>query len=165
MFVAECTLRLSRRNEDKDGISTMKRADIHYANIPPSWDAVKFTTMLLSATPRWLHILMYLRDRVVSTVGFAPQPEPNPPNLSVQVGSAAGPFTFYEVSPEAVIGGNNDKHISYTVRFVVESSPSSTHGGVETQARSYSTLGSAYLAAIWPFHKLVVHRLLRNVQF
>ena len=77
----------------------------------------------------------------------------------------ASASTFYEVSPEAVIGGNNDKHISYTVRFVVESSPSSTHGGVETQARSYSTLGSAYLAAIWPFHKLVVHRLLRNVQF
>lgn len=134
----------------------MIKSDSHTSTLDGDHDAVELVTATFTATPDWLHVVLGLRDRIVGQLGFASQPNPRPHSFDVAPGAKAGPFVFSEVGPEAVVGGNRDAHIDFTTIFGVDGRTAS----IRTEARANSTVGAAYLTAIWPFHRLLMPVLL-----
>lgn len=61
-------------------------------------------------------------------------------------------------TPERVVLGFDDKHLDF--RLVVDSTGGEITG--TTLIRTHNLLGRAYLAAVLPFHHLIVRAMLRR---
>lgn len=137
--------------------------DRHRCSLPYPMDAVQLTERVLRATPGWLHRMLALRDAIVSRLGFADQPNPSPGHFTLAVGESAGPFTWEIVSPERVVGGNADRHMRF--HSTSSTSASTDHdpvGVLTTEVETFDLLGTLYVAAIWPAHRLLMPLLLRR---
>lgn len=122
--------------------------------------AQEFTREVLSSTPGWLFQALDLRDRIVRRFGFATQPA-DAREIHLYPGGTAGPFVFTAVTDEQVEAGNGDRHFSFVTRFYVEDGPHGPQGCLNTRAVSRSGPGAVYLRCIWPFHRLLMGRILR----
>jgi hypothetical protein len=108
--------------------------------------------------PRWIEVLLYLRNTVVAPFGLkksgAGEPAP---------GGMIGIFPVLSQTPERLVAGFNDHHLDF--RVVVDVAPSKTGQQVTTTTLvlTHNLLGRAYLAVIMPFHRLIARVMLRRV--
>lgn len=142
----------------------MQRSDEHRIRLSRTCTAPEFAADVLGTTPRWLRWMLDVRDSVVDRFGFATRPA-GADAVDLRVGGRAGPFRFTVVDDAQVVGGNTDRHLSFTTTFAVDVDgyPADPRpvGRVRTDARGHTALGSAYLALIWPGHRLIVRPFLR----
>lgn len=104
---------------------------------------------LLEHPPRWISLLMRLRNRVVSLLGLRP--------VEMKAGDFAGGFPILESSAERVVLGFDDRHLDF--RIIVDLRDSQQGGqvlGVTTLVRRKNALGRIYLLLVEPFHRLIV---------
>lgn len=99
----------------------------------------------LGRSPRWIRELLRLRNRMVSLVGLK-SAAPRPGRFGL-----VGAFPVLSKTDDEVVLGFDDKHLDF--RIV----------GVTTLVRRHNTLGWVYLAAVIPFHKVIVPTLLAGV--
>jgi hypothetical protein len=107
--------------------------------------AMEAMRLAFAHRPLWIRTLMAMRNQLGRIVGLTPAP--------------AGGFPVVRESPNEVILGFDDKHLDF--RIVVNIA-----GGfatLTTIVRWHNIWGSAYLAAIMPFHRAIAARMLEGV--
>ncbi|OCP11170.1 MULTISPECIES: DUF2867 domain-containing protein [unclassified Ensifer] len=121
--------------------------------------ATQAAELSLGRSPRWVRDLLGLRNRVVSIIGLK-SAAPKPGRLGL-----VGAFPVLEKSDDEVVLGFDDKHLDF--RIVVDVRAGSAVNqivGVTTLIRRHNALGRIYLAAVMPFHKMIVPTLMGGLR-
>jgi hypothetical protein len=109
--------------------------------------------------PRWAGRLMALRNLLVKPFGLKGDPE------AASAGAPrVGMFPVIRSIPTQCVLGFDDRHLDF--RIVVETQilpDRQTAVRMMTLVKRHNLLGRAYLAAIMPFHKLIVATTLSRV--
>ncbi len=111
----------------------------------------------LDHPPAWIRQLLGLRNALVAPFGLKPGPGDDDPRERI------GFFPVESTSPSRIVLGFDDSHLDF--RLVVDVAEAGAHTDVTatTLIRRHNLFGRVYLAAILPFHKVIVPALLRRV--
>ena len=124
----------------------------------PTLDARVAAQRMFGRSPRWIEVLLNLRNMIVAPFGLKTSGHnEKPPRETI------GLFPILSETPDRLIAGFNDKHLDF--RVVVDVTPAGLHRQVTatTLVLTHNVLGRIYLTVILPFHRLVVRALLRQV--
>jgi len=116
---------------------------------------------IFSRIPRWVQMLLDLRNAIVAPFGLKTSAEGE-----AKAGGMVGMFPVLSETAGQLIAGFNDHHLDF--RVVIDVTPV---GGSRDQDVTATTLvlthnrfGRAYLAAIMPFHRLITRSILGQVR-
>jgi len=109
--------------------------------------------------PRWAGRLMALRNLLVKPLGLKGDPE------AASAGTARiGMFPVILSTPTQSVMGFDDRHLDFRIVVETETLPDrQTSVRMMTLVKRHNLLGRFYLAAIMPFHKLIVANTLSRV--
>jgi hypothetical protein len=113
---------------------------------------------MLGHSPRWVELLMSLRDTIVAPFGLT-----TGKSARHAPGDKVGMFPVISETPERLVAGFNDSHLDF--RVVVDVAPMGTGQRVTatTVVLMHNWLGRTYLTIIKPFHRMVVRSMLKQV--
>ena len=123
----------------------------------PTLDARGAAERMFARQPRWITILMNLRDRIVTFAGLktADHARQSATNL-------VGFFPVISETPDRIIAGLNDSHLDF--RIVIDVTGTTQRRVTATTiVLTHNALGRVYLAIIKPFHRVIVRTLLKQV--
>jgi hypothetical protein len=134
-------------------------ADAHRVEIGASpIDAREACVRMVLHGPRWIDVLLRLRNILVTPFGLKTSGEgaPAPHGL-------IGLFPVVSETPEQLVAGFNDYHLDF--RIVVDMTGDAADRQVTstTLVRTHNLLGRTYLTLIMPFHKLVVRSMMGRI--
>jgi hypothetical protein len=103
----------------------------------------------ISATPPgWISLLMRLRNRIVRPLGLR--------TVMMKAGEQVGGFPILHASARQVILGLDDWHLDFRIVVDLCERPQGAVLAVTTLVRRNNLFGRLYLAAVGPFHRLIV---------
>ncbi|MBB3349732.1 DUF2867 domain-containing protein [Sphingomonas sp. BK069] len=108
----------------------------------------------------WVKLLLSLRDRIVAPIGLRTSGDmrKSRPDRD-QIG-------FFEILAESateIVVGDDDTHLSFRLSLLIQREGQDGRRLIATTAvKCHNLLGSAYLAVIRPFHRLVIRSRLRR---
>ena len=121
-------------------------------------DARKAAEKIFASGPRWIEVLLRLRNTIVAPFGLkqsgANEPAP---------GGMIGIFPVLSETPERLVAGFNDHHLDFRVVVDVAAAESGQQVTTTTLVLTHNLLGRTYLAVIMPFHRLIARVMLRQV--
>lgn len=132
--------------------------DRYAVDLPERMDAPRFCSLILEAAPRWLDLVLSMRDSVAGRLGFNTQERNYGRRVSLTSGAKFGPLVVQSVSPERVVCGDTDKHLAFRATF--ETDPERLRGSFTTEVHFVDTVGRAYFTLVKPFHKRVIPALI-----
>ncbi|MEY4562804.1 MAG: hypothetical protein RLZZ618_2081 [Pseudomonadota bacterium] len=116
-------------------------------------------------TPRWIDVLMALRNRIVSLVGLKDLGQMgaldrSKPADAYRVGDRVGIFTVRHLAHDEIVLGDADKHldVKVSVRKLAQGARHSV--AVSTVVYVHNTLGKVYMAFVAPVHKRITPAML-----
>jgi hypothetical protein len=120
-------------------------------------DARRAAERMFSRQPRWIAALMRLRDAIVGPLGLKTE------RVARRAQNRVGFFPVISETPQRLVAGLDDSHQDF--RVVVDVTPLGTRCRVTvtTIVKTHNIYGRAYLAAIMPFHIVIVRAMLRQV--
>ena len=122
-------------------------------------DAERAARLALDRIPAWAQVLMRLRNALVAPFGLKAAPDHTlPPEASI------GTFPVISRAPDKVVLGLDDKHLDFRIVITVNPAAGAPQRvSATTMVRINNGFGRAYLAAVMPFHKLIVPVTLRQI--
>lgn len=137
--------------------------DSQAAPLPhPAPDAAGLAIATFFAMPSWAVALLRLRNLVVSPFGLKTGDEPGgfPPPSRNEINQLTydGVFAVHSATEAEVVFGADDKHLDF--RVSVLKSEQEDLVAISTWVHPHNLFGRAYLAAVYPFHRLIVRRSL-----
>ncbi|MFC2248329.1 DUF2867 domain-containing protein [Labrys portucalensis] len=126
---------------------------------PPKLDARRAAERIMARSPRWIAALLALRNLVVAPLGLHTRPPSPAAGLGV-----LGIFPVLSQTPDRLVAGFDDRHLDF--RVIVDVSPRLERQRVTltTLVLTHNRLGRAYLAAVLPFHRVIVRAMLRQAR-
>ena len=121
-------------------------------------DARGAAERMLGHSPRWIEVLMALRNHLVAPFGLK-TPTPGVATSTDHVGI----FPVVSETPARFVAGFNDAHLDFRVVVDVANSGRGQQVTATTLVLTHNWLGRVYLAIILPFHRLIVRSMLRQV--
>jgi len=140
-----------------DSLGRVDYADRYSVELPEPMEAPCFCALILQAAPRWLDVLLSMRDSVAGRFGFNTQERNYGKPVCLAPGGKFGPLLVQSVSPQQVVCGDSDKHLTFRATF--ETDPVRAWGSLTTEVRYNDAVGRAYFAVVKPFHKRVIPAL------
>ena len=113
---------------------------------------------MLGHGPRWIEMLLALRNFLVAPFGLKTS-APDEPGARDTIGI----FPVVDQTPDRLVAGLNDKHLDFRLVVDVASAGHTQRVTATTLVLTHNLLGRTYLAIIRPFHRLVVPAMLRQV--
>jgi len=114
--------------------------------------------------PIWLKVMLLVRHRVGSWFGLgaAATSEILSPSkrANYHVGETIGSWPIYFLSDSELVAGRDNKHLDFRLSILKQAAGCGTIAVVSTVCWAHNAFGRAYLAAVIPFHKWGVRRLL-----
>ena len=138
-------------------------ADAYAAVLPTDVSARVFAEAVCSPSPRWVSVLMSLRNTVVRPLGLVATRSALEHAATRANGSGAriGIFPVLAEAREEVLLGLDDRHLDFRVSVRVFDDGSDRLGVVTTLVRFHGLLGRAYFIPVRPAHRLIVPAMLR----
>ena len=121
-------------------------------------DAREACVRMVLHSPRWIDVLLRLRNILVSPFGLKTSGEGAP-----APGGFIGLFPVVSETPERLVAGFNDRHLDFRLVVDVNTVAKGRQVTSTTLVRTNNFLGRAYLTLIMPFHKLVVRSMMRQI--
>jgi hypothetical protein len=140
--------------------------DCYSAPLPDgaSRDAAVLARHLFSRKLAWAGLLMRIRDAIVGVFGLktsrrlrSAQAEPGVARI--------GFFRVYRTSQDEVLLGEDDRHLDFRIsvrHWPSPGDPKPRRVFVATTVRCHNLAGRIYLAAVLPFHRLIVPAIVRR---
>lgn len=119
----------------------------------PGLTAIEALPRLLEEAPVWVRGLMDTRNRIVALLGLKTVA------YGVVGEGQAGGFPVLYQNPERVVLGFDDRHLDF--RIVVDSAQGRI--SFTTLVKRHNLFGRLYIAAVTPFHRLIVRNALGNL--
>jgi hypothetical protein len=126
-------------------------------------DAIELTIATFFAMPGWVVALLGLRDTLVRPLGLrtgTPQDIRPPTRQEIIDCSFPGLFAVHASSPDEVILGADDRHLDFRISLLRSAADGVV--ALSTWVHPHNLGGRAYLAAVYPFHRVIVARCLAN---
>ena len=133
-------------------------SDAFEVELDGQMNALEAARKLMSHTPRWVSPLIGLRNILMRPFGLV-----SSTNTVAGPAGKVGFFPVLDVTDNCVVMGLNDKHLDF--RLVVTVWPQGmnhTHVVVSNVLKRYNLLGRIYLAAVLPFHRIIVPAFMRS---
>lgn len=126
----------------------------------PAPDAAELTIATFFSMPGWVKNLLGLRNLLVAPFGLKTGTEGMRPPTREEINglSYSGVFAVHSATPDEVILGTDDKHLDF--RVSVLRSEADDVVAISTWVHPHNLAGKAYLAAVYPFHRIIVARCL-----
>jgi hypothetical protein len=121
-------------------------------------DARRAAEKMLAHRPRWIEVLLALRNYLVTPFGLKTSAA-----NEARASDIIGILPIISQSPDRLVAGFDDHHLDFRVVVDVASSGHGQRVTATTLVRTHNRLGRTYLAIILPFHRLVVRAMLRQV--
>ena len=121
-------------------------------------DARRAAEKMLTRVPRWIEVLLALRNFLVAPFGLKTSAPDEPGTRDI-----IGLFPVVDQTPDRLVAGFNDKHLDFRLVVDVASAGHTQRITATTLVLTHNRLGRTYLAIIRPFHRLVVPAMLRQV--
>jgi hypothetical protein len=121
--------------------------------------AMAAAKLALTGMPGWARFLMKLRNRIVGLFGLKAAAQ------TVETsGDAVGGFPVVSATDDRVVLGFDDRHLDFRIVIDVRADrPCGQTVSVMTLVKRNNLFGRVYLAAVMPFHKLIVKAVLGGV--
>jgi hypothetical protein len=119
----------------------------------------------LGPAPRWVALLMRLRDWIVGMIGLKTASRSGQNARSqdtLQLGDRLGIFKVFDRRIDELLLGEDDRHLDFRISVLVRNDGSADWAIVSTVVQFKSWLGRAYFLLVRPFHKLIVPAMLRT---
>ncbi|MCX8999230.1 DUF2867 domain-containing protein [Rhizobiaceae bacterium BDR2-2] len=113
--------------------------------------ALQAAHRMLGNSPAWVRLLMTLRNRIVALFGLK--------TAGVAAGAEGqiGGFPVVSERDDQVVLGFNDRHLDFRIVIdVVLESAGGSRVSVTTLVDRHNLFGRFYIAAVTPFHRLIV---------
>jgi Protein of unknown function (DUF2867) len=130
------------------------RLDVDDENL----DARQAAMLMMARAPRWVDVLLVLRNIIVAPFGLKTSGEDRRAPRDI-----IGIFPVVSETPERLVAGFNDKHLDFRVVVDVATFGQKQSVTATTLVLTHNWLGRTYLKIIMPFHRLVVRAMLRQV--
>lgn len=115
--------------------------------------------LALEHPPGWVRRLMVLRNAIVAPFGLKGAAE-EVKTSETEIGG----FPVVSATDERVVLGFDDRHLDFRIVIdVMADRPSGQTLSVMTLVQRNNLLGRLYLAAVMPFHKLIVRTMLSGI--
>lgn len=115
--------------------------------------------LALEYPPGWVRRLMTLRNALVAPFGLKSAAE-----KVATSDTEIGGFPVVSVSDDRVVLGFDDRHLDFRIVIDVrQDRPSGQTLSVMTLVHRNNLIGRLYLAAVMPFHKLIVRTMLSGI--
>lgn len=140
-------------------------ADAYAIDLPPGTarDPEVLARFVFAHQPRWVGLLMRLRDALVGGFGLKTAKGLRSPAAATP---RIGIFRVYEASAVEVVMGEDDKHLDFRASALYQPpAPSGADAArliFSTVVHCHNRWGRGYLGLIAPFHRLVVKSYLRH---
>ena len=121
-------------------------------------DARRAAVKMFARGPRWVEMLIRLRNRLVKPVGLK-----TPAPAATATAETIGIFPIVSETPERLVAGLNDSHLDFRVVVDVATSGPRQRVTLTTLVLTHNLLGRVYLAIIMPFHRHIARTLLPQV--
>lgn len=138
-------------------IAPVRDPSLHVADIA----IITFFTM-----PKWVLFLLWLRNAIVRPFGLKTGESPAyaPPTREDLIsGRYKGIFAIEHVTEEEITFGTDDRHVDFRVSVLKTGEPAG-HAAISTWVHPHNLIGRLYLLAVYPFHKLIVWRMMANLK-
>ncbi|MGC3998323.1 MAG: DUF2867 domain-containing protein [Anaeromyxobacter sp.] len=148
-----------------NALSRLDFSDAYAVELPPGVDASALAAAVFASAPPWVVALMAVRHMVVAPLGLIATPGALRRAAVAQnlAGELVGAFPVLARSTGEVLLGLDDRHLDFRVSVrVVAQAGQPPLGVVATYVRLNRWLGSAYFAAVKPFHRVIVPAMLRR---
>lgn len=124
--------------------------------LPPGapTDVDTLATLLFADPPVWFTILLAVRDRVMAPFGVKA-------SHALSAGEHIAFFPVLSRSADEIVLGADDRHLDFRASVLLRTDRTLV---ATTVVRCHNLLGRLYLAAILPFHILVVTDALRRLR-
>jgi hypothetical protein len=119
-------------------------------------DARQAAEKMLGRGPRWIDMLVALRNLMVAPFGL----KTGAPSGAADV---IGIFPVVSQTPERLVVGFDDRHLDFRVIVDVADTGQGQRVTATTLVKTHNLFGRTYLATILPFHRLIARRMLRQV--
>jgi hypothetical protein len=130
--------------------------DAYSVHVAEPLDALEAARRMMERPPRWVGGLLKLRNLAVTPFGL---------KREAPVGSERiGMFPVVSASLEQVVMGFDDAHLDFRVVVEVTLDGSGQQVTATTFVRTRNRLGRLYLAAVKPFHRMIVPAMLAQVR-
>lgn len=121
--------------------------------------ALDLARSLFGHAPRWVHLLLSLRNRIVGLFGLKSA------ELGIAEGETIGAFPVVSARDDQVVLGFDDRHLNFRIVLEVAAAGSQARKvAVTTLVERHNLFGRIYILAITPFHKLIVRTLLARIR-
>jgi uncharacterized protein DUF2867 len=129
--------------------------DAYFVHVAEPLDALEAARRMVGRRPWWVDGLLVLRNLAVTPLGL----KRGAPAGAERIGI----FPIVSAMPERVVMGFDDAHLDF--RMAVEVAPEGSEQRVTatTFVRTRNRLGRLYLAAVKPFHRVIVPAMLAQV--
>ncbi|WP_269632566.1 DUF2867 domain-containing protein [Pelomonas sp. BJYL3] len=134
----------------------------------PQQELLALWLQLAARSPRWMNLLMSLRNRAVRLVGLKHlgqlQADAAKPAEAYRVGDRVGIFTLEGLHPDELLLGDNDRHLHVRLslrRLPAQEGPPRL--ALSTVVHEHNRLGWLYMAVVGPVHSLIVPLMLRQI--
>ena len=119
-------------------------------------------------TPRWVELLMRLRNRIVGWFGLKNLGDLSGISLDkkesdYRVGDRLGIFTIERIEYDELIVGDSDKHLDVKLSFMVKDAGQRLI--ITTVVHEHNWLGAVYMFFVRPMHRLIAPAVLRRFVF
>ncbi len=112
---------------------------------------------MLARSPPWVRTLMTMRNAIMAPFGV------QVPAWNVAATpSKIGIFPLVSETADRLVAGFDDKHLDFRLIVDVSNSVAGQFVTATTVVKTHNVLGRSYLAAIMPFHRLIVRQMLRQ---
>lgn len=124
----------------------------------PDLTAIEAARMLLGRSPWWAQALMTVRDAAVAPFCVKPSTIHSTSDLEM-----IGVFPVVSKSARRVVVGFDDRHLDFRAVIEVSAEEGRTLVSTTTLVKRKVLFGRLYLAAITPFHNLIVSTALAKL--
>jgi hypothetical protein len=122
-----------------------------------------------NSPPKWIEVLFELRNKIVSLFGLKvsngiDQKEELLKNFKCVPGEQMGLFKVFDVTPQEVLLGEDDKHLNFRVSFLIEKlGEEEFQLTLITVVNFNNFFGKLYFFPVKPFHKIIVPTMLKGI--
>lgn len=113
---------------------------------------------MFNRSPRWVILLVRLRDIVVTPFGLKTSETARGDEID-----KVGFFPVLSETPQRLLAGLNDNHLDFRVVIDVATEGAGQRVTATTIVLMHNWLGRIYLTLIKPFHRMVVRSMMKQI--
>ncbi|MCB0368515.1 MAG: DUF2867 domain-containing protein [Bdellovibrionales bacterium] len=122
---------------------------------------VDILKVFFSYTPKFVKILMEVRNILVSSLGIkSVRPNKYIVSSKIKAGSSIGLFEIVSLTSNSAVIGIDDSHLNFRIILTTQESVITC----KTQVEFNNRLGRMYFFFIKPFHKFIVPSMLKSLK-